>query len=74
MHEAILKLECKNPEIVMKSLEHDIKNSLESNITITKDKKSVIISIKSEKLNHIKAIINSYLSIVAALKEVEELK
>ncbi len=74
MHEAILRLECKRPEIVVKSLECDIKNDSDSQTTIKRDKNLVIINIKSEKLSHLKAIINSYLSIVAALKEVEELK
>jgi tRNA threonylcarbamoyladenosine modification (KEOPS) complex Pcc1 subunit len=74
MHEATLKLVCKRPKIAMKSLECDIKNSPDSNITIKTDKNLIIIDIKSKKLSHLKAIVNSYISMVAALNDVEELE
>jgi len=81
-HEVTLKLKCKRPEIVKKSLEPDIKNSedLHTEIKVGKeageeaDKNFVEIRVKGKKLSHLKAIINSYLSIVSALNEVEEIK
>jgi len=74
MHESILRLKCKNTEAVAKSLQPDIKNDADSQTTIRTDKNFVVINIRSEKLSHLKAIVNSYLSIVAALNEVEEIK
>lgn len=74
MHEATLKLVCKRPKIVMKSLECDVKDSADSHITMKTDKNLIIIDIKSEKLSHMKAIVNSYISMVAALKDVEKIE
>jgi tRNA threonylcarbamoyladenosine modification (KEOPS) complex Pcc1 subunit len=74
MHEATLKLVCKRPKIVMKSLKPDIKNSADSHITMKTDKNLIIIDIKSEKLSHMKAIVNSYISMVAALKDMKKLE
>jgi len=82
MHEKILKIGCKDPELVVKSLEPDIRNDKDSHTTITtmktakpgkgRDKNLVVITIKSKKLSHLKAIVNSYLSILAALKDLGE--
>ncbi len=74
MHDATLRLKCKRPEAVAKSLEPDIKNDEDSQTTIRTDKSFVVIEIKSERLSHMKAIVNSYLSLVASLNEIEEIK
>jgi len=71
MHEARLVLECAKPSIVAKSIMHDIKG--DADVEIKTDKGSVVICIKSEKLSHLKAIVNSYISAVAMLNEVDEL-
>ena len=70
--QAILKIECKNPEIIKKSLLPDIKERKELKINLNTDKKNIIIEIESEKISYLKAVINSYLSLVRALKELEE--
>jgi len=88
MHEKILKIGCKDPELVVKSLKPDIRNDKDSHTTISmtktakivkatktkkaRDKNLVVITIKSKKLSHLKAIVNSYLSILAALKDLGE--
>lgn len=87
MHEVVLRLECKRPEIVKKSLEPDIKNdeSLRTEIKVGKriekgkdgegaDEDFVEIIVKGKKLSHLKAIINSYLSIISTLNEIEDIK
>jgi len=78
MHEVTLRLQCKRPDIVKKSLEPDIKNteSLHTEIKASTeaDKSFVEIRVKGKKLSHLKAIINSYLSIVSTLNEIEEIK
>jgi len=82
MHEVILRLKCKRPDVVKQSLEPDIKNteSMHTEIEVGTeadkgtDKSFVEIRVKGKKLSHLKAIINSYLSIVATLNEIEEIK
>ena len=71
MYEAELVLGCTRPDIVMKSLEPDIKNDENSKTSISSTKQAVKIKIKSKKINHLKAIINSYLALVNMLEEVE---
>ena len=81
-HEVTLRLECEKPEIVKKSLEPDVKNTegLHTEIKVGKDvdketgKKFVEIKVKGKKLSHLKAIINSYLSIISTLNEIEKIK
>lgn len=82
MHEVVLRLGCKRPEIVKKSLEPDIKNdeSIHTEIKVVEKagdgagKCFVEIIVKGKKLSHLKAIINSYLSIISTLNEIEDIK
>ena len=67
--QATLRIECKNPEIIRKSLLPDVKNKKDLKINLKTDKKSLIIKIESEKISYLKAVINSYLSLVKTLKE-----
>jgi len=69
--QAILKIECKDPKIIKKSLLPDIKNKRDININLKTDKNNLIIEIESKKISYLKAIINSYLSLVKNLKELE---
>ena len=70
--QAVLKIECKNPEIIKKSLLPDIKEKKDLRIDLKTDKDNLIIEIESKKISYLKAVINSYLSLVKALKELEE--
>lgn len=74
MHEAKLRFKVVNPEIVKKSLEPDIKNDENTQTTIKTDKNFMEIIIKSKKLNYLKAIINSYISLVVVLEEAERIE
>jgi tRNA threonylcarbamoyladenosine modification (KEOPS) complex Pcc1 subunit len=68
---AILKIECKNPKLIKKSLLPDAKSKKDITITLKNDKKNLIIEIETKKISYLKAIINSYLSLVKMLKELE---
>ncbi|MCX6821739.1 MAG: KEOPS complex subunit Pcc1 [Candidatus Aenigmarchaeota archaeon] len=70
--QAIIKIECKDPEIIMKSLLPDIKEKKDLKINLKTDKGNLVIEIESKKISYLKAVINSYLSLVRALKELEE--
>jgi tRNA threonylcarbamoyladenosine modification (KEOPS) complex Pcc1 subunit len=70
--QATLKIECKNPEIIKKSLLPDIKEKKDLKINLKTDKNNLIIEIESQKISYLKAVINSYLSLVKTLKELEE--
>ena len=68
---ATLQIECKNPEIIKKSLEPDIERGKNVKIDIKTKDKFLIIEIEAEKISHLKAVINSYLSLVNLGKEME---
>ena len=71
--EATLKIPCKNPEIIRKSLEPDINNKKDIRVNMKTTKNELTIQINTEKISYLKAVINSYLSLVKTLKELEEL-
>jgi len=72
--QATLKIECKDSEIIKKSLLQDIKNKKDLKIDLSTDKNNLIIKIDTKKISYLKAVINSYLSLVKTLKEMEEQK
>ena len=74
MHEAQLKLKCTRPEIVKKSLEPDIKNDVNIETRMSVEDGSLVITIKSTKLNYLKAVLNNYISLVNMLEEVEKIE
>ena len=73
MFEAKLKFECKTPKLIKKSLEPDMENSEQIKTEITEGKDFIEINIKSRKLSHLKAVINSYISLVSMLLEAEKI-
>ncbi|HKZ45206.1 MAG TPA: KEOPS complex subunit Pcc1 [archaeon] len=74
MFEANLKFECENPESIKRSLEPDAENSENVKTTINAEKDFLEIEVKSKKLSHLKAIINSYISLVSMLLEAEKIR
>ena len=72
MFEATLSFECKNPEIIKKSLEPDIKNDKYSTTEIETKNGLLVVKIKSEKITHLKGIVNTYISLVNMLIETED--
>ena len=70
--QAVLKIECKDPEIIKKSLLPDAENKKDIKVYLETDKNNLIIKIESKKISYLKAVINSYLSLVKTLKEMEE--
>ena len=73
MYEATLRLQCSRQELVKQSIEPDIKNdeTVETILNVKND--SLEIVIKSKKLNYLKAVINSYISTVNMLEEVDKI-
>lgn len=74
MHEVRLRFECKNPAAAKKALESDIKNDGEARTELKAEKDALLITLRSEKLSLLKAIINSYISIVSMLEQAAEIK
>ncbi|OYT41756.1 MAG: hypothetical protein B6U78_02585 [Candidatus Aenigmarchaeota archaeon ex4484_224] len=68
MFEAILKIEVKNPKEVSKSL----KPELDKGENVKIKKKKVEIKIKAKKLTHLKGKINSIISLIKMIEEVEK--
>ena len=69
---ATIRIECKDPKIIMKSLLPDIQNRKDLKINLSSEKTDLIIEIETKKISYLKAVINSYLSLVKALKELED--
>jgi len=74
MYEGELKIECKNPELIKNSLKPDIEKNENVETKIFIENKNVRIQIKCNKLNHLKAIINSYISLIMMLIEAEKME
>lgn len=68
---AELCIDLGNPEYARKSLLPDIDKSKDIKVDIKVEGKSLIIKIEAEKLSHLKAALNSYLSLINAIKELE---
>ena len=73
MYEAVLTLKCSRPKIVKQSMEPDIKNDENIETIMSVENDSLKIVIKSKKLNYLKAVINSYISTVNMLEEVDKI-
>jgi len=69
---ATIRIECKNPKIIMKSLLPDVQNREDLKVVLSTKKNDLIIEIETKKISYLKAVINSYLSLVKALKELED--
>ena len=69
---ATIRIECKNPKIIMKSLLPDVQNREDLKIDLSTEKNELIIEIETKKISYLKAVINSYLSLVKVLKELED--
>jgi tRNA threonylcarbamoyladenosine modification (KEOPS) complex Pcc1 subunit len=70
---ATLRIECKDAEIIRKSLLPDVQNRDDLKVNLKTEKNDLIIEIETEKISYLKAVINSYLSLVKGLKELEDL-
>lgn len=67
---AELEIECKNPELIIKSLKPDIdESSFMVKLKANKDK--LLLNIESKDLSGLLAGINSYARMIRALKDVE---
>ena len=74
MHEVRMRFECKNPAAAKKALEPDIKNDDEARTELSVEKAALVITLRSKKLSLLKAIINSYISIISMLEEAAKIK
>jgi tRNA threonylcarbamoyladenosine modification (KEOPS) complex Pcc1 subunit len=71
MFEFTMKIPCKRPAIVVKSLEPDIRRDRYSVISLKPGRGYVTLKVRSEKVGHMKAIVNTYMSLVQTLEEIE---
>lgn len=66
---AELRINLAKPEYAKKSLLPDIDNSKDIKVNINVEGDVLVIKIEAEKLSHLKAALNSYLSLINAIKE-----
>lgn len=72
MFEFTIKIPCKNPKIVVKSLLPDLKRDKYSKINLKTGKNFVELNVSSEKVGHMKAIVNTYISLVSTLNKIDK--
>jgi tRNA threonylcarbamoyladenosine modification (KEOPS) complex Pcc1 subunit len=72
MFEFSMKIPCKRPGLVAKSLEPDIKRDRYSDVSIRPGKGFVLLKVRSEKAGHMKAIVNTYISLAQTLEKIEK--
>ena len=71
MFEFAIKIPCKRPGAVVESLKPDIKDDKYSKVRLRAGKGFVEIRVASSKVGHMKAIVNTYISLVQTLEEIE---
>ena len=67
-----MKVPCSKPRLVVDSLTPDIKKDKYSKIKLTPGKTFVQLDVKSTKIGHMKAIVNTYISLIQTLEEIEK--
>ncbi len=71
MFEFKIKVPCRRPKDVVESLRPDVKSDRYSKIRLVARKGFVEIHVVSSKIGHMKAIVNTYISLVQTLEEIE---
>jgi tRNA threonylcarbamoyladenosine modification (KEOPS) complex Pcc1 subunit len=70
---AEIEIECKEPEIVLRSLEPELEDTRKFSIDLKASNNKLIITIESKSLSGLLAGINSYLRLVKVAKETLEI-
>ena len=71
---ATIELECKNPEIVIKSLKPEIDDSIKFDVKVESVNDNLILTVESENISGLLAGINSYMRLIRVAKDgMEEL-
>jgi tRNA threonylcarbamoyladenosine modification (KEOPS) complex Pcc1 subunit len=71
---AIIEVECKNPEIVIKSLKPEIDDSIKFDVKAESVNDKLILTVESENISGLLAGINSYMRLIRVAKDgMEEL-
>jgi tRNA threonylcarbamoyladenosine modification (KEOPS) complex Pcc1 subunit len=70
MFSAKVRIDCEQPKLVAEALKPDITNDETSSTRLSAGKNFVEIEVRSEKLNRLKGILNSYISVVQMLLKV----
>lgn len=69
--EFTIKVPCKNPKLIVESLLPDLKRDKYSKIKLKAGKNFVEIHVESEKIGHMKAIVNTYITLVSSLDRID---
>lgn len=72
MYQATIRIGCKYPKYMKKSLEPDMENSENIKTSINAKKGYVEIKIEADKISHLKAVLNSYLSLISMLRDLDK--
>jgi len=68
----VMYIESKSPSILRKSLEPDAASGKDVRVKFKELKDKLVIQIEGNKPSHIKGIINSYLTLINVINEIED--
>ncbi len=71
MHTALVEVETKKAEKIAESIRPDAEKEKNVEVKVTSEKGKVKIVIRAKKLSYLMATVNSYLSLVKMLDEME---
>lgn len=71
MFEFSIRIPCRRPRAVAESLRPDLKRDAHSTVSVKAGRGVVEIRVRSSKAGHMKAIVNTYMSLVQTLEKVD---
>ncbi len=66
-----IKIPCSEPKIIVESLIPDIKKDKYSKINLKFGKDYIELFVSNSKIGHMKAIVNTYISLIQTLQNIE---
>ncbi|MDD5417170.1 MAG: KEOPS complex subunit Pcc1 [Candidatus Aenigmarchaeota archaeon] len=66
-------IDCKDPEIIIKSIKPDMDVNGKFDVELKKEKNALKLVVESKDMSGLLAAINSYLKMIKTLKELEEM-
>ena len=71
---ALIEIECKNPDIIIKSIKPDIDQNQKFDVNIDNNNDKITIEINSSEISGLLAGINSYLKLIRTSIEIQEVE
>jgi len=70
---ALIEIECKNPERVIKSIEPDMENNGKFDVKLEEHDGKIFLKIEAPEISGVLAALNSYLRLIKTAMEVDDI-